>query len=106
MAALIIGEAVQARPACVPYTVAAEMLTTKHKERLVITGAWQGGAHIKLWRTADGSIDASEKTSAMAATTMVISDAALADDAEITIDIDATGTGAAGAKIYLIGTKT
>ena len=52
--ALVIGEA-QARPGCVPYAVAAEMLSVKHKERLVMTGAWQGGAHIELWRTVDGS---------------------------------------------------
>ena len=55
LAALLIGETAQARPACVPYVVAAEMLATKHKERLVMTGAWQGGAHIELWRTADGA---------------------------------------------------
>lgn len=49
------------------------------------------------------TIDANEKTSTTAATAPVISDAALADDAEITIDVDVAGTGAAGAKIYLIG---
>lgn len=52
------------------------------------------------------TIDASEKTSTTAATPAVISDAALADDAEITIDIDTAGTGAAGLKVYLIGTRT
>jgi len=51
------------------------------------------------------SIDANEKTSTTAATAAVISDTALADDAEITIDIDVAGTGAKGAKIYLIGYK-
>lgn len=51
------------------------------------------------------TIDASEKTSTTAATPAVISDSALADDAEITIDIDVAGTGAAGAKIYIIGTR-
>lgn len=51
------------------------------------------------------SIDASEKTSVTAATPAVISDSGLADDAEITIDIDTAGTGAKGAKIYLIGTR-
>lgn len=34
---------------------------------------------------------------------MTISDPNLADDAEITIDIDVAGTGAAGLKVYLIG---
>jgi hypothetical protein len=52
------------------------------------------------------TIDANEKTSTTAATAAVISDAALADDAEITIDIDVAGTGAKGAKIYLIGKRT
>jgi hypothetical protein len=51
------------------------------------------------------TIDASEKTSTTAVTAAVMSDTALADDAEITIDIDVAGTGAAGAKIYLIGTR-
>lgn len=52
------------------------------------------------------SIDASEKTSTTAATPAVISDSALADDAEITIDIDQIGSTVAGAglKVYLIGT--
>ena len=51
------------------------------------------------------SIDASEKTSTTAATAAVISDSALADDAEITIDIDQVGSTIAGAglKVYLIG---
>lgn len=52
------------------------------------------------------SIDASEKTSTTAATPAVISDSALADDSEITIDIDQIGSTIAGAglKVYLIGT--
>jgi hypothetical protein len=51
------------------------------------------------------SIDSTEKTSTTAATAAVISDTALADDAEITIDIDTAGTGAKGAKVYLIGRR-
>ena len=51
------------------------------------------------------TIDASEKTSTTAATAAVLSDTALADDAEITIDIDVAGTGAAGLKVALIGTR-
>lgn len=53
------------------------------------------------------SIDAGEKTSTTAATPAVISDSALADDAEITIDIDQVGSTVAGAglKVTLIGTK-
>jgi hypothetical protein len=49
--------------------------------------------------------DASEKTSTTAATAAVISDSALADDAEITLDIDTAGTGATGGKIWIIGTR-
>ena len=52
------------------------------------------------------TVDASEKTSTTAATAAVISDSSLADDAEITIDVDVAGTGAAGAKIYLIGSRS
>lgn len=47
------------------------------------------------------TIDANEKTSTTAATPAVISDSAIADDAEITIDIDTAGTGAAGAKVSI-----
>lgn len=54
------------------------------------------------------TIDASEKTSTTAATPAVISDTSLADDAEITVDIDGIGSTVAGAglKVYLIGTRT
>jgi hypothetical protein len=51
------------------------------------------------------SCDASEKTSTTAATAAVISDTSLADDAEITIDVDTAGTGATGAKVWIIGTR-
>lgn len=53
------------------------------------------------------TIDATEKTSETAATAPVISDAALADDAEITIDIDTVGSTIAGAglKVTLIGNQ-
>jgi len=52
------------------------------------------------------SIDATEKTSGTAATPPVISDADLADDAEITIDVTQVGSSTAGTglKVYLIGT--
>lgn len=53
------------------------------------------------------TIDANETTSTTAVTAPVISDAAIADDAEITIDVDAVGDGVAtGLKVYLIGTRT
>lgn len=53
------------------------------------------------------TIDNTEKTSTTAATAAVISDSSLADDAEITIDIDQIGTsGATGLKVWLIGYPT
>ena len=52
------------------------------------------------------TIDQDEKTSQTAATPAVISDTALADDAEITIDIDTAGTGAKGLKVMLIGRQS
>jgi hypothetical protein len=52
------------------------------------------------------TIDNTEKTSTTAATAAVISDTALADDAEITIDIDQIGNGTAkGLKVTIIGTR-
>jgi hypothetical protein len=51
------------------------------------------------------TIDNTEKTSTTAATLPVISDSSLADDSEISIDIDQIGNGTAtGLKVYLIGT--
>jgi hypothetical protein len=50
------------------------------------------------------TIDNTEKTSTTAATAPVISDSSLADDAEMTVDIDQVGDGTAkGLKIVLIG---
>lgn len=62
----------------------------------------EGGASILSTKL---TIDDSEKTSVTAATPAVISDTALADDAEITIDIDTVGSTVAGAglKVCLIG---
>jgi hypothetical protein len=50
------------------------------------------------------TIDNTEKTSVTAATPAVISDTAIANDAEITIDVDQVGSGtAAGLIVTLIG---
>lgn len=63
----------------------------------------EGGATILSTKL---TIDATEKTSTTAATPAVISDSALADDAEITIDVDDTGDDTAtGLKVTLIGTR-
>jgi len=52
------------------------------------------------------TIDNTEKTSTTAATPAVVSDTALADDAEITIDINQIGDGTAkGLKVTIIGTR-
>jgi len=52
------------------------------------------------------TIDNAESTSVTAATPAVISDTTLADDAEITVDIDQIGDGTAkGLKITIIGTR-
>lgn len=51
------------------------------------------------------TIDNTEKTSTTAATPPIISDTSLADDAEITIDIDQVGDGTAtGLKVTILGT--
>lgn len=53
------------------------------------------------------TIDNTEKTSTTAVAAPVISDASIADDASITIDIDQVGDGTAkGLKVTLIGTRT
>jgi hypothetical protein len=50
------------------------------------------------------TIDATEKTSETATTPAVISVSSVADDDEITVDIDEEGTGARGLIVTLIGT--
>ena len=62
----------------------------------------EGGASILGTKL---TIDANEKTSTTAATPPTITDSSLADDAEITIDIDVAGTGAKGLKVWIIGTR-
>ena len=53
------------------------------------------------------TIDNTELTSTTAATAPVISDTSLADDAQITVDVDQIGdTGARGLKVWLIGRRT
>lgn len=83
--------------------------------RASVTTAATGGTLLTVDVNESGStilstkltFDASEKTTTTAATPRVISDPDLADDAEMTIDIDAVGATIAGAglKVYLIGYK-
>lgn len=53
------------------------------------------------------TIDATETTSTTAATAAVISDSAIADDAELSVDIDTVGSTVAGAglKVTVLGTR-
>jgi hypothetical protein len=81
-------------------TAVRSSLTTASSSGLVTVDINEGGSTILSTKL---SIDANEKTSTTAATAAVISDTALASDAEITFDIDAAGTGAKGLKVALIG---
>lgn len=51
------------------------------------------------------TFDNTEKTTVTAATPAVISDPAIADDAEMTVDVDAVGTGGAGLKLTFLGIR-
>lgn len=90
-------------PDAVTLTAVRASLVTASSSGVVTVDINEGGTSI-LSTTL--TIDANEKTSTTAATPAVISDTALADDAEITIDIDTAGTGAKGLKVTLIGTRT
>jgi hypothetical protein len=83
--------------------------------RASLTTAQVGGAILTVDVNENGAsilstkltIDNGEKGSTTAATPVVISDTSLADDAEITVDIDQVGDGTAkGLKVYLIGYPT
>lgn len=78
-------------------------LTTVSSSGLVTVDINKNGVTILSTKL---TIDANEKTSQTAATAAVISSSALADDDEITIDIDGAGTGAIGLKVTLIGEHT
>ena len=79
-------------------------VVTAPRDASVIVDINESGATILSTKL---SIDATEKTSTTAATPAVISDPDLADDAEITIDIDQIGSTIAGKglKIVLLGTR-
>jgi hypothetical protein len=51
------------------------------------------------------TIDQGARTSVTAITPVVISNPAVTDDAEITMDVDASGTGAKGLKVWILGRK-
>ena len=83
--------------------VRASLSTAQASGTIFTVDVNQGGSSIISTKI---TIDNTEKTSTTAATAAVISDSALADDAEITIDIDQIGDGTAkGLKVTLIGTR-
>lgn len=78
-------------------------LTTASDTGAVTVDINEGGSSVLSTKL---TIDQDDKTSTTAGAPAVISDAALADDAEITIDIDGAGANATGLKVYLIGSVT
>ena len=90
-------------PRAVTLTSVRASLTTAQASGSIFTvDINEGGVSILSTKL---TIDNTEKTSTTAATPPVISDTALADDAEMTIDIDQIGNGTAtGLKVALIGT--
>ena len=91
-----------------PYTMTVTgvraSLTTASSSGIPTFDINEGGSTILTTKL---TIDANEKTSTTAVTAAVIGGAGpvLADDAEITIDVDVAGLGAAGAKITLLYTR-
>jgi hypothetical protein len=90
-------------PRAVTLTSVRASLTTAQASGSIFTvDINEGGTSILSTKL---TIDNTEKTSTTAATPPVISDVNLADDAEMTIDIDQIGNGTAtGLKVMLIGT--
>jgi len=93
----------------VPYaftltSVRASLTTAQTSGTIFTVDINEGGTSILSTKL---TIDNTEKTSTTAATAPVISDSSLADDSEITIDIDQIGDGTAkGLKVVLIGYKS
>ena len=82
--------------------VRASLTTAQASGNIFTVDINEGGTSILSTKL---TIDNTELTSTTAATPPVISDSSLADDAEITVDIDQIGNGTAkGLKITLIGT--
>ena len=81
--------------------VKASLTTAQASGSIFTVDINEGGVSILSTKL---TIDNTEETSETAATPPVISDASLAPDGEITIDVDQVGNGtAAGLKVYLIG---
>lgn len=87
-------------PAAFTVTDVRAHLITASSSGVVTVDVNGGGTSILSTKL---TIDANELTSTTAATPAVISDASIADDAVVQIDIDGAGTNAAGLRVYLIG---
>jgi len=85
-------------PRALTVTAVRASLSTASSSGIPTVDINEGGTTILSTKL---TIDANEKTSTTAATAAVISDTALADDAEITFDIDVAGTGATGLKVKI-----
>lgn len=84
--------------------VRASLTTAQESGGLFTVDLNEGGVSVLSTKL---TIDNGEKSSTTAATPPVISDSALADDAEITVDIDQVGDGTAkGLKVTLLGVRT
>ena len=84
--------------------VRASLATTQTSGSILTVDINEGGATVLSTKI---TIDNSEKTSTTAVTAPVVSDSALADDAEITIDVDQIGDGTAkGLIVTIIGRRT
>lgn len=84
-------------------SVRASLTTAQTSGSIFTVDINEGGTSILSTKL---TIDNTEKTSTTAATAPVISDTALDNDAEITIDVDQIGDGTAkGLKVTIIGTR-
>lgn len=86
-------------PRAVTLTAVRASVTTAPTGAVLTVDINEGGSTILSTKL---TIDATEKTSTTAAAAAVISDTALADDAEITIDIDTVGSTVAGAGLKVL----
>lgn len=91
-------------PHAMTLTAVRASVTTAGTGSTIIVDINEAGASVLGTKL---SIDASERTSTTAASAATITDSALADDAEITIDLDQIGssTPGTGLKVWLIGTR-
>ena len=102
--AVLSGAASFRMPYAMSVTELRASVNTAPTGATIIVDINEGGTSIMT--TTKLSIDATEKTSTSAAAAAVITDSTLADDAEITIDIDQVGSSVKGKglKVWIIGT--